>query len=1050
MTSLNQTYHGIDPGLLRHARKQFARLGFTFQAPAFRGALFVNPATCLALLLDYQICDSRHPFPYTLYTKEQNALMHKYQGLFRFMADTPDDITQACLTLERLLNREFAEDSIQTKGRHRQWHDIDPTMPEALFEQAFIDCYGRRALDRVIREFPVIDMNGHTRWVDYFIRTRNGDLAIEKNGETFHHPVIIGKERYARQLIKQNSLAAYGIKVFRWSIQGMTSTDNFLDEMKLFFGDPSDFLLGQKISVSRGFSLFEHQENILDNIQEERTAGKSSFLVVLPTGTGKTEVLIADYAREHKAGRAARALVMVPTRQLRNDHAEKFRKRLPDHGLPAALQETVTIQTYAWMCRNYTRFNSSAFDYIAVDEAHHSVAPTVQKVIQSFTPSTLIGFTATDHRLDARRLETVFGSYDTDLGLLDAIRQGLLAPIRAFRIKSNIDLSEVRFNGRDYMTSDLQRRVVVPSRDQLIVDTLIKYFTGDNLPFKQGLVFCVSVQHARRMAALLKTHGISAEAVSGQDSRSEKHIQTYQAGNIQFLATCSLLNEGWDSPRTSVIVMARPTMSKVLYTQQLGRGTRTWPGKESLYVIDVVDNYGAMGGFKNQAWSIHALLGIQAYKPWADILEPKDSTPSPEEIILAGLYEQERAIETINIFTFENEYPEHLDDEQLARELFVSTGTVKAWVKNKKISPAVTVPLGRRKINYFAPDQVNQIRQDLGLKRHNETTQYDDFFEFLETGDFTMSYKMVMLLTLLKIADNSGECDLDLLVDDYTAFYRTRLDSGWQVDKPKCPYQYPEKLDDKAFMKTSLLQNPFEKFERKRFLYHCKDLKRIAFANTLWQKINTTRDLDRIKTLYFNSLKKYYQDLGGLPDEAALQDSWQIHPDTPAAPPETEPAETVNIIAFEDIPGVRFRTALPLVGKIAAGEPFHGFDVHDLTVLGDHIDWVEVPERLCSEKRYVVQVAGDSMDPTIRKGDYIVCEYHRHRQPVKDIVIMGDFSTLSDGEVAVKRIRESEHAWIFKSDNPDYEDIIVEKTEDEQYPILGTVLYNLTRKKRIR
>jgi phage repressor protein C with HTH and peptisase S24 domain len=268
------------------------------------------------------------------------------------------------------------------------------------------------------------------------------------------------------------------------------------------------------------------------------------------------------------------------------------------------------------------------------------------------------------------------------------------------------------------------------------------------------------------------------------------------------------------------------------------------------------------------------------------------------------------------------------------------------------------------------------------------------------------------------------------------------------VDKPNCPYQHPEKLDDHAFMKTSLLQNPFEKFERKRFLYHCKDLKRIAVANTLWQKINTTRDLDRIKALYFNSLKKYYQDLGGLPEEDTLRDSWQIPADTPAAPPETETPETIHIIPFEDIPAARFRTALPLVGRLAAGEPFQGFDVQDLAVLGDHIDWVEVPARLCSEKRYVVQVAGDSMAPTIQKGDYIVCEYHRHRQPGRDIVIMGDFSTLSDGEVAVKRIRESKHAWIFTSDNPAYQEIIVEKTEDEQYPILGTVIFNLTQKAR--
>jgi hypothetical protein len=212
MIPRSHSYPGIHPEVLRFAEKKLSANGFSFHAPAFRGALFVNPDTSQAVLLDHRICDTQYPFAYTLYTKEQNALMHKYQGVFRFMADTRDDLEDAARTLERLLNREFAEDSIQTKGRHRHWHDIDPTMPEALFEQAFIDCYGR-------------------------------------------------------QLIKQNSLAAYGIKVFRWSIQGMTSTDNFLDEMKLFFGDPGDFLLGQKISVSREFSLFHHQANVLDSIQ---------------------------------------------------------------------------------------------------------------------------------------------------------------------------------------------------------------------------------------------------------------------------------------------------------------------------------------------------------------------------------------------------------------------------------------------------------------------------------------------------------------------------------------------------------------------------------------------------------------------------------------------------------------------------------------------------------------------------------------------------------------------------------------------------------------
>ena len=88
-------YPGFAPALLDQAEKHLRPLGFLFHAPAFRGALFVNPATRQAVLLDHRICDSRYPFAYTLYTKEQNALMHHYQGLFRLMADTPEDLAHA-------------------------------------------------------------------------------------------------------------------------------------------------------------------------------------------------------------------------------------------------------------------------------------------------------------------------------------------------------------------------------------------------------------------------------------------------------------------------------------------------------------------------------------------------------------------------------------------------------------------------------------------------------------------------------------------------------------------------------------------------------------------------------------------------------------------------------------------------------------------------------------------------------------------------------------------------------------------------------------------
>src|SRR5262249_54073706 len=160
---------------------------------------------------------------------------------------------------------------------------------------------------------------------------------------------------------------------------------------------------------------------------------------------------------------------------------------------------------------------------------------------EHFVPETLIGLTATDERFDEKSLETVFGSYETSLTLQQAIDQELLPPVRAFRVETNIDLSAVRYNGVDYVQHDLQRTLVVPSRDRIVVDVLTRYF-GETRLKKQGVVFCVNVAHAERMAGFLCQVGISAEAVSGRNRvRAEKSIEGYREGRVQFLCACDLL-----------------------------------------------------------------------------------------------------------------------------------------------------------------------------------------------------------------------------------------------------------------------------------------------------------------------------------------------------------------------------------------------------------------------------------------------------------------------------------------------------------------------------
>jgi len=197
-----------------------------------------------------------------------------------------------------------------------------------------------------------------------------------------------------------------------------------------------------------------------------------------------------------------------------------------------------------------------------------------------------------------------------------------------------------------------------------------------------------------------------------------------------------------------------------------------------------------------------------------------------------------------------------------------------------------------------------------------------------------------------------------------------------------------------------------------------------------------------------DSVKKSEQFLAEVSPKSYEVDVEKLkRPEKESLPVESE----LSIFSYDEVRrGGLESVVLPLVGSIAAGGPFSGFDIENIQVAPDEIDWVEVPQRYRGKKMFVIRVAGDSMEPTIQVGDYLVCEYHRHRQPGKSIVIMADFSCLDSGEEAIKRISEDENDWIFSSDNPQYDDIRVSKNDaGGEFPILGTVLYNLSKRQEL-
>lgn len=837
--------------------KLLGKRGFQLIDSQYTSYLYSDAAQKTGIILDTQFYGADKPkFAYHEYTGWQNMLMHKFTKLYRFIDDQEPDNKWLIDTVLGETNEEY---DFQKYGTDRHLHEIDPTIPEYNFESLFEQVYGSKYLYALEREYQYIDLLGKGRYVDYMLKTQNCDIAIELNGEAFHHPLIIDRRRYLSQLLKQNSLMKDGIKVYRWSNAGMADEKKFADQIRLYFGRPETFCEKPSASQFRNisFSLFKHQEAALSDIQNSREAGKDTFLLVLPTGTGKTEVFIADHERQRESGRAKRALVIVPFKDLRDQTKLRFLERNSSLYVSSDitdLKADVIVQTTQAIQRSFSSLASNHFDYIVVDEAHHAPAQGLKRVLQHFKPKTLLGCTATDERLDQKDLAEIFGRYQLNMTLEEAIKQNLLPPIRAFRLESNIDFSQVRFNGKEFVKSDLNKNVIIPSRDQLIVDVISNYFnqkdaaTKQSLSSLQGVIFCVDVKHANRLAALLNKHMI-AEAVS---ANSREGLQKYKDGKIRFLCACDLLNEGWDAPNTSIVVMARPTMSKVLYMQQLGRGTRNYPGKEALYVVDVVDSYGPA----LQPWSLHAIFNLTDYKPFADVFKP-NAAPVGEEIVLDHLHESVRTLRPIKLFNFEDEFGDYINDEQLARELFVSTGTVRNWVKNQSVVPDKQLPFGSKMLNYYKQSRVDEIREEKSLKLRSEATRRDDFFEFLEQRDYTFSFKIIFLLLMLKHADKTGEVSLTLLRDDYQSFYKNLLTKYGKAEKPNSPLNNDEFLNDKKQLTKSILQNPFEKFERKSFMYHAKDLDKLAFDAVLWHKLESS-DIELIRRQMFEDGKSYF------------------------------------------------------------------------------------------------------------------------------------------------------------------------------------------------
>jgi len=812
------------------------------------------------MIVDIAICDSRNIiFNYEYYTQKQNEYMTQFSRCFRIYFDENFEMkASVLLTKDKVI--EFSKDTYS----QRDTQYIDNTALESEFENRFIDVYGTESLEFLYKEFGFLDFNGRQTYLDFALNTSNGYIAVEENGVNYHHPQIIGIEKYQKQLDKQNAFCFFGYKLFRFSSMDCINRDKINDNIRHYFGDITSFKQKEYVMGTRDIELYDHQKLTLSSIIEDRKNGKYNFLVVYPTAAGKSKIIEEDISSLLVLNPKLKICIVAPNIPIVNDWQDRIHKVLKTLNLNIHMSESIydqiTCASYYALWNNAYSVSPDFFDYIVIDEAHHAAAQMMKRALQYFTPKYLIGLSATPERLDLQQISSIFGEYQTPLTIEQAMESGIISKAKAFRIETNLDLSEVRFNGKTYNNADLEKVLRITSRNELIADILEKHFNEGEYKNMQGIIFCTSIAHTEEIEKTMNQRGIPTLAAHSQ--KKHNPIQQYKDKKIRFLASCSLISEGWDSPQTSIVVMARPTLSKTLYMQQLGRGFRKYPGKDFLYVIDVVDQYGSLA----IPWTLNSIFNNPYYVPFGN---PTKVPKIGEFVVINGISEKILSIQEISTKTFEKENGDLLSSEQAARALYIGTTSLVNWIRNGSISADLTVPFGSSKLYFFKPQSISIIREIKKLGIHDDSTLYSDFFEFIKDKQFTFSFKMIFILSLMKNIDINGEAELSKVRKMYVSFYLDRISKKLKIDRDSCIYT-SEYLNNEKIVDNSILTNPFEKYERKRFIFYSKDLSRISFNQTLWSQLKEDQ-FKEIETIMVNHLNEYYKNMDGVQDISYLR-----------------------------------------------------------------------------------------------------------------------------------------------------------------------------------
>ena len=334
--------------------------------------------------------------------------------------------------------------------------------------------------------------------------------------------------------------------------------------------------------------LRPYQQEAKNAIFEQWDSGVLKTLLVLPTGCGKTVVFAK--VTEECVRQGNRVLILAHRGELLDQAADKLKKTT---GLGCAVEKAESSCQGTWFRvvvgsvqtlmreKRLSSFDSDYFDTIIIDEAHHCISDSYQRILQHFSGAHVLGVTATPDRGDMKNLGTFFESLAYEYTLPKAIKEGYLSPIKALTIPLKLDMSDVSVQAGDFKASDIS--TALDPYLQGIVEEMKKYCQD-----KKTVVFLPLVKTSQKFRDLLNKYGFRAAEVNGDSQDRAEILKDFDSGKYNVRCNSMLLTEGWDCPSVNCIVVLRPTKIRSLYCQMVGRGTRLSreTGKDHLLLLD--------------------------------------------------------------------------------------------------------------------------------------------------------------------------------------------------------------------------------------------------------------------------------------------------------------------------------------------------------------------------------------------------------------------------------------------------------------------------------